>query len=79
MATDDDEGFKSHAEFVLEHYDGVWPDDPPELDDDEGKGEGKGEVLAAWSYATGWANALDMTVKNLLDESGIAWKDADED
>lgn len=66
--------FDGHADFVLDFCDGEWPEDPPEVDEDEGKGD----LLASWSYATGWANALGKTVPQLLSEREEAVVEGDD-
>lgn len=67
---------REHVEVVVK-YCGKWPDDPPTLGLMEEGGvlrpdyEGYADALAAWSYVSGWANALNKTARELLDELEI--------
>lgn len=58
----DRETIGGHVDVVIDYCNG-WPEDPPE---DVG-GENFSDVLAAYSYVCGWANALDMTARELFD------------
>ena len=59
------EAIAEQVRVVLQHGDGEnWPDDPPRVD-------GDGAALGAWSYVTGYANALGLTARELLDHFDI--------
>lgn len=73
----DRETIQGHVDLVIS-YCGCWPDDPPEPDkardvaDALGRGDtGYPDALAAWSYVSGWANAMDMTILELFDSLGV--------
>ena len=48
--------------WTVAHYCDGWSDDPPEDVD----GTGFADALASWSYVQGYANALDMTARELF-------------
>jgi hypothetical protein len=73
MATREDERetIKGHVDYVIDEC-GAWPEDPPS---EEACGENFADVLAAWSYVSGWANALNMTARELFDslDLNVPW------
>lgn len=62
------ETLSGHVHLVLTECD-EWPDDCPEPSD---LGEGAIDVIAAWAYATGYANALRVTVRELAADLGVS-------
>ena len=61
------EALQGHVDRVLDEY-GTWPDGIP---DPEDLGESAIDVIAAWSYATGFANGCGVTVRELAADLGV--------
>lgn len=78
-AEEERERIQGHVDIVisycvdaLEMEQGEWPDDPP--DDVIGQRPdeaGYADILASWSYVSGYANALDMTARELFDRLDV--------